>query len=220
MAEKGGVDECWCLGDIVGYGPDPGACLALIREKCCHVVAGNHDLAAAGEMDTSNFNLEAEQACFWTSNQLDERELNYLRSLDLQIVNKGFTLVHGSPREPVWEYLTNNESAEENFPGFQTHFCLVGHSHIPLIFKEGHNQVKNVSLISPITKVDKERLIINPGSIGQPRDGDWRASYMIFDGQEKTIELRRLSYNITTTQGKMKRAGLPWYLINRLSLGM
>ncbi len=219
VAEKGGADEYWCLGDIVGYGPDPRACLALVREKCCHVVAGNHDLAAVGEIDISNFNPEAAHACLWTSNQLDESELSYLRSLVMEITTDEFTLVHGSPRDPAWEYIISAQSAKENFPGFQTPFCLVGHSHIPLVFEEGHRGVKFVHPVPQVIKLDEERLIINPGSAGQPRDGDWRASYMIFDSREKRIELRRLGYNVTITQEKMRKAGLPSHLIRRLSRG-
>ena len=137
----------------------------------------------------------------------------------MEITTDEFTLVHGSPREPAWEYLISAESAKENFPGFQTSFCLVGHSHIPLVFEEERRGVKFVYPVPQIIKLDKERLIINPGSVGQSRDGDWRASYMIFDSREKRIELRRLSYNVTITQEKMRKAGLPSHLIRRLSRG-
>lgn len=219
--EKGPVNEYWCLGDIVGYGPDPQACLAIVREKCRYIVAGNHDMAAAGAMDTSNFNDEAAQACIWTANQLGRRELNHLKSLELDITAEEFTLVHGSPRDPVWEYLVSVQSAKENFSRFETPYCLVGHSHIPLIFEEEHNNVVNVAVPLPsLRKLDEKRLIINPGSVGQSRDGDWRASYMIYDSQERTIELRRLSYNVTITQEKMRKAGLSSYLIERLSRGL
>lgn len=221
--EAGGVDEYWCLGDIAGYGPDPRDCLYLAREKCRYIVAGNHDLAVAGEIDISDFNDEAAKACLWTSSQFSEEELNYLRSLKLKITVDDFTLVHGSPLEPVWEYIVNARSAWENFSSFQTPYCLVGHSHIQLIFKEVNRTAKLVSPLPPVTdlrRLTAARLIINPGSVGQPRDGDWRASYMIFDSQDRAIELRRVSYHVTITQEKMRRAGLPSYLVERLSRGV
>lgn len=219
MDERGGVEEIWCLGDIVGYGPDPGACLALVQERCRYVVAGNHDRAATGQMDISTFNPSAAEAIQWTSGQLNEKELTYLKGLELKIKAGDFTLVHGSPREPVWEYLLSTQAAYENFTSFATPFCLVGHSHIPLIFEEAREGIKLTYPFPPIITMDKDRLIINPGSVGQPRDGDWRASYIIYDNNAKKIELHRLEYNVASTQDKMRKAGLPLSLIERLLYG-
>lgn len=213
------MDEYWCLGDIVGYGPDPAACLSLVRERCRYVVAGNHDLAAAGEMDLATFNPEAARAVLWTSNQLNEQEKAYLGRLDLMIVSEDFTLVHGSPDEPAWEYILDAYSAKENFARFDTPFCLVGHSHIPVIFCEEQSRVKTIYPVPAEKKLEGERLIINPGSVGQPRDGDWRASFMVYDTLKGMLELRRVGYNVKITQEKMRRADLPSHLIERLSQG-
>ncbi len=219
-AGYGGVDESWCLGDIVGYGPDPTACLASVLEKCRYVVAGNHDMAAAGVIALADFNDDAAKACLWTSKQLSHKELTHLKKLEMETWVDDFTLVHGSPKDPIWEYLVNVDAARENFSRFETPYCLVGHSHVPLIFEEAHNRARMVVPLPAVMKLHDKRFIINPGSVGQPRDRDSRASYMIYDSTEKTVELRRLSYNITMTQEKMTAAGLPQYLIKRLTRGI
>ena len=139
--DKGGFDKIWCLGDLVGYGPDPNECI----ERLCqfeHVcVAGNHDWAAIGKMDTADFNPVAARACQWTAQQLTAENIDYLQNLPLSVCQEDFTLVHGSPREPIWEYLLSIEGAQENFSYFETAYCLVGHSHVPLIFELVDNKV-------------------------------------------------------------------------------
>ena len=139
IEHQGGVEKVWCLGDVVGYGPEPHQCVELLRQ-CNHVcVAGNHDLAAIGKVDTAYFNPDAATACHWTAQQLSSEDIKYLESLSLVIEGGDFTLAHGSPREPIWEYLLSASSAKENFAYFKSRFCLVGHSHVPLVFryKEG-----------------------------------------------------------------------------------
>ena len=135
IEHRGEVDELWCLGDIVGYGPDPHQCIELLRQLNHICVAGNHDWAAIDKISTSDFNPEAAAACHWTRQQLSPGDIDYLGSLPLVIEKDDFTLVHGSPREPVWEYLLSTSSARENFAYFQSRFCLVGHSHVPMVFK-------------------------------------------------------------------------------------
>ena len=131
---KGGVDQIWCLGDVVGYGPDPHECVQLLRQYDHRCVAGNHDWAAIGRIDTKSFNPEAAAAAQWTGQQLTPEDTTYLENLPLTLSHNDFTLAHGSPRDPIWEYLLSTASAQDNFGHFATQFCLVGHSHMPLVF--------------------------------------------------------------------------------------
>jgi len=162
IERRGGTEEVWCLGDIVGYGPDPHQCIELLRQLKHICVAGNHDRA----------------------------DRDYLGSLPLITQRDDFTLAHGSPREPNWEYLLSTDAAEENFAYFQSQFCLVGHSHRPLVF-EYYNETGTCSLkklpVDAEISLAENRLIINPGSVGQPRDGDPRASYAIYDSENRTV---------------------------------
>jgi len=135
IARQGGVEEVWCLGDVVGYGPDPHQCIELLRHYDHVCVAGNHDWAAIGKLSLSEFNPDAAAASRWTAQQLSPEDVAYLESLPLVIEKDDFTLVHGSPREPIWEYLLSISAARQNFTYFQSQFCLVGHSHVPLVFR-------------------------------------------------------------------------------------
>jgi len=221
IERRGGAEEIWCLGDVVGYGPDPHQCIELLRQ-CNHVcVAGNHDWAAIGKMDTSYFNPYAAAACHWTAQQLSRDDIQYLESLP-QVIEKGdFTIVHGSPREPIWEYLLSTSNAKENFAYFQSKFCLIGHSHVPLVFRHNETGACSLSQFSPSTGLvlAENRLIINPGGVGQPRDGDPRASYAIYDTETKLIRLHRVPYDIGSTQARMIEYGLPMPLVARLNYG-
>ena len=221
MERRGGVEEIWCLGDIVGYGPDPHQCLQLLRQYQHVCVAGNHDWAAIGKIDTSSFNPDAAAACRWTSQQLKSGDVKYLEKLPPTIEKDGFTLVHGSPREPIWEYLTSTSLARENLTFFQSPYCLVGHSHVPAIFKDEGDYCTS-SRLSPSVGIvlGRSRLIINPGGVGQPRDGNPQASYAIYDSESKVIRLYRLPYDIKATQDKMMQYGLPIRLVARLEYGM
>jgi diadenosine tetraphosphatase ApaH/serine/threonine PP2A family protein phosphatase len=214
IEEKGGVEGVWCLGDVVGYGPDPHLCLERLRGLNPLCVAGNHDWAATGEMDLATFNPHAAAAARWTVAQLAPEDVEYLRGLLIVQRADAFTLVHGSPREPVWEYLLGPWEARENFSYFPTRFCLVGHSHIPILFEEDG---KARSLPERLD-LGKERLILNPGAVGQPRDGDPRASYAIYDG-EGVIYHFRIPYDFGSTQKKMAERGLPPALAYRLRFG-
>ncbi len=222
IKQRGGVEEVWCLGDVVGYGPDPHQCIELLRQYSHVCVAGNHDWAAIGKIDTSDFNPDAAAACHWTTQQLSLEDVEYLSNLPLVIERDNFTLVHGSPRDPIWEYLLSTSSAGENFAFFRSQFCLVGHSHAPLIFE--YNEVKACSLskfpADTEIRLAENRLIINPGAIGQPRDGDPRASYAIYDSETRTIKHYRIPYNISITQARMMEYELPMQLVTRLSYGM
>ena len=217
----GGFDEIWCLGDVVGYGPEPHACIKLLQSYKHVCVAGNHDWAAIGNIDISDFNPDAARACQWTAQQLSPQDMDYLLNLPEKLVLGDFTLVHGSPRYPVWEYLLSVSEARDNFGYFDTRYCLVGHSHVPSIFKQDKSGRCFRAEISDEIKLASlgNRLIINPGGVGQPRDGDPRASYIIYDSDVQMMYHYRVHYDINTTQKKMAEYNLPPSLILRLNYG-
>lgn len=221
MAQRGKIEELWCLGDIVGYGPEPHQCLEVLRRYRHISVAGNHDLAAIGKIDTAYFNPDAEAAARWTAQQLSPEDKDYLAGLPLVIERDDFTLVHGSPREPVWEYVLSTAIARENFAHFSTPYCLVGHSHVPQVFRrdEAGNCFTSQLLPGVPLALGAERLIINPGGIGQPRDGDSRASYATYESETRLVTLYRVAYDIGAAQAKMRQYGLPPRLIARLRYG-
>jgi diadenosine tetraphosphatase ApaH/serine/threonine PP2A family protein phosphatase len=213
----------WCLGDIVGYGPRPNECIQRLRslevEAC---VVGNHDWAVMGKVDVRDFNLDAQRSVVWTQRQLAPANLEYLEHLPLSVVRDEFTLVHGSPREPIWEYILYPPIARRNFEHVETRHCLVGHTHVPVAFRFDAEQqtLETEHLVEgrPLL-LERGRLIINPGSIGQPRDGDARASYAILDTEAGTLECCRVAYDIAEVQVRMERAGLPQRNVMRLSYG-
>ena len=217
----GGFDAIWCLGDTVGYGPDPGACIDRIREFELVAVAGNHDCAAVGLIDASDFNDAAKIAADWTTGQLDAEQRDFLTSLPMVAVQGPFTLVHGSLRDPIGEYLLDRNSALGTLALLETRYCLVGHSHIPFVCREvqGEPEFTEFSEAEPVALGDK-RLIINPGGVGQPRDRDPRPSYAICDTVDAVIDRYRVTYNIAKTQEKMRAAALPVHLIDRLEHGI
>jgi len=220
IEKRGGVEEIWCLGDIVGYGPDPHQCIELLRQQKHVCIAGNHDWAAIGKIDTSYFNPDAADACHWTAQQLSPKDIKYLEKLPLTIERDNFTLVHGSPREPIWEYVISTSLALIIFNFFQSPYCLVGHSHVPLIFKDEDGACSFSQFLPNIgLALGRSRLIINPGGVGQPRDGDPRASYAIYNRKTKMVRLYRIPYDIAATQDKMMQRELPVHLVVRLSHG-
>ena len=216
-----GFDEIWSLGDLVGYGPDPSACVDLLRSHEHSAVAGNHDLAAIGGISVERFNPYAAAANRWTAEQLTQEQAEYLGSLPLILEIDEFTLAHGSPRDPVWEYLITVESAIACFTHIDTYWCLVGHSHMPfLCIPRGTTGAAFMSFPQGrAVQLDDDPLIVNPGSVGQPRDGDPRASYILYDDSAQTIAHHRAEYDIAATQAKMRQRNLPDYLIDRLSVG-
>jgi diadenosine tetraphosphatase ApaH/serine/threonine PP2A family protein phosphatase len=220
LEERGGADELWCLGDIVGYGPDPHECIQLLCQHRCVCVAGNHDWAAIGKLDTSAFNPEAAAACQWTAGTLTKEDMDYLASLTTTLPQGDFTLVHGSPREPIWEYILSVQTAKANFGHFDSRFCLIGHSHSPLLLElDQGNSCQMRRLPAELSLETPSRLIINCGSVGQPRDGDPRASYAIIDTKQESLRHYRVTYDYEVTQKKILDAGLPARLASRLSVG-
>jgi diadenosine tetraphosphatase ApaH/serine/threonine PP2A family protein phosphatase len=222
LADTPSYDEVWCLGDIVGYGPKPNECVERLRELPHHSLAGNHDWAALGRIDLSTFNLDARVANAWTQSELTTVSRAFLETLPIQAEIDGFTLAHASPREPVWEYVLDARQAYANLDHFSTTFCLVGHSHVPVVFRANDDRRRCDTLLGPFSgplELGDERAIINPGSVGQPRDGDARASYALLDTDAHTWEYRRVGYPVEITQELMRARGLPRRLVERLALG-
>ena len=220
IEDRGGFKQIWCLGDVVGYGPEPHDCLELLRGFDHICVAGNHDLAAAGKIDTMDFNRDAAMATDWTSAKLTDSDRLYLQTLPDMRIEDNFTLVHGSPRDPLWEYLLSSIAAQSNMAFYTTTFCLAGHSHVPVIFELIDGVVKARTFIDNVPLfLGENKLIINPGSVGQPRDGDPRASYILYNTDTNMVCLHRVSYDVKITQRRMESEGLPEYLIVRLAYG-
>jgi predicted phosphodiesterase len=218
--EKGDIDEIWCLGDIVGYGPEPTECIRLMQERKIVCISGNHDMGVTGQLELDFFNPAAAQACRWTAEKLNPVDIRYLADLPKTLKKGQFTLVHGSPREPSTEYILTAAIAERNFEYFDTQYCLVGHTHIPEAYKKEAAAAAPVNLVAEIGLVMIEhRIIINPGAVGQPRDGDPRASYGIYDSEGQMFRLHRIEYDIRATQDKMVAVGLPIQLVARLQEG-
>lgn len=224
LDDAGPVDQLWCLGDTVGYGPDPNACVELLRSKPGLCIPGNHDWATLGKLDLNDFNPDARQANLWNHKQLTAENKSFLESLPETRVEGRFTLAHGSPCHPIWEYLIYPSSARAAFDCFQTAYCFVGHTHVPVIFHfTGDDRGDGSDVILPPQNhriaLGPQRLILNPGSVGQPRDGDRRASYVLLDLETLVVEYRRVEYPFEKTQAKMRNHGLPIRLIVRLAYG-
>ena len=218
--KRGGFDVVWCLGDVVGYGPNPGPCIEMLAEQELLCVVGNHDYAALGRMGVETFNSYAAQAALWTRAQLESDHEAFLEELPKVASWGEFSLAHGSLRDPLWEYLVNGPSAMENFRRMTTTFCLVGHSHIPFVCAEVEGMPRfGVLRDGQETTLGSGRIIANPGSVGQPRDGDPRASYLLYDDDTRRLAHHRVAYDVSVTQERMRRAGLHPYLIERLRFG-
>jgi len=222
IEDAGEVDAVWFLGDLVGYGPDPNECIDLVKSFPNSVcLQGNHDAATLGNIDDITFNPPARQAIRWTRKCISPENLDYLKKLPESINLEDISFAHGSPREPVWEYLLDSRNATENFNYFKTPYCFVGHTHLPTVYMMKNGDF-HASLYAPEkdTLVELQpRAIINPGSVGQPRDRDPRAAYAVFDKENLTIEFRRVPYDIQAVQERMRKAELPHRHIQRLAGG-
>jgi diadenosine tetraphosphatase ApaH/serine/threonine PP2A family protein phosphatase len=224
IRDAGEFDVIWCLGDMVGYGPDPNECIALLRQYPLVCLAGNHDWAALGKLDIRGFNVDARLANQWTQSVLESSSYEFLRGLPSLAIEQGYTLTHGSPRQPVWEYVLDPLTAELNFPVFKTPVCFVGHTHVPVSFylpeaSDDHLcEPRSPRYGQPIS-LTVGRWIINPGSVGQPRDGIPYAAYAIVNTDEAALEHRRVEYSIVETQDRMRALKLPPRLIERLAVG-
>ncbi|MGE3271867.1 MAG: metallophosphoesterase [Chloroflexota bacterium] len=223
LSAAGTVDQVWCLGDIVGYGPRPNEVVARLAELKHLAVAGNHDHAAIGRIRTDDFNAYAQYAAQWTTDQLSAATQAYLGDLPTIQMSGEFTLVHGSPRAHIWEYVLSVAIAQANFEAFSGPFCLLGHTHVPAVFAlgpDGKIEARRIVGDAELSLAQPGwRFILNPGSVGQPRDDDPRAAFLAIDTDRGTARWRRIEYNIAETQQQMREAKLPGRLIERLAGG-
>lgn len=232
MEQQGAIDGLLCMGDIIGYGPQPNEVIRRLKEYPLFSIIGNHDMAVLGQLELSDFNHDAIDANVWTRVQLDPENLEWLESLHPQAVfDDKVSLAHGSPLEPIWEYLTTPHAAARNFQAFETQICFVGHTHLPRLFFLRENEVNTIFGFTTrkaemripedneIIELGEQRAIINPGSVGQPRDGDRRAAYGIYDDENMTVTFCRAAYDINATQELMHQAHLPLSLSIRLDYG-
>lgn len=213
------IDKYLCLGDIVGYGADPGKCIAQIKRLNPVTIAGNHDWAAVNLFDTTYFNPHARAAVLWTSENINYEDKEFLKSLELIYQQDEITLVHGDLCNPEqFEYILDTFSAKKSFQLLKTKICFIGHSHAPGTFiKEGENCV--FTFQTEIRLKAAQTYIVNAGSVGQPRDGNPQASYIIYDSEKGQLEIKRVDYDIKKAQDKIIKAGLPRILAERLSFG-
>ncbi len=218
------VDGVWVLGDIVGYGPQPNEVIATLQAMGARSVLGNHDGAAIGTVDAAYFNPDARLAIEWTTEAIDENSRSYLATLPEVRRDGDLTAVHGSPRDPIWEYITNSSIAEANFDFFETRCCLFGHTHLPIVYRQVDGAIEVLpGLDGEVITLGAGRSLINPGSVGQPRDGLPDASYAILelgdDPDGSTVGFHRVHYEVDRTQRLMRDAGLPARLVERLRYG-
>ncbi|MGA8744352.1 MAG: metallophosphoesterase family protein [Solirubrobacterales bacterium] len=219
-----GFEQIWCLGDVVGYGADPDACTNLVRERCELCLAGNHDLAVLGGLDIAAFSAGAAEAVRWTRQNAAESTLAFLAELEPAGLRLGFGLFHASPRNPIWEYVLSAEQADACFDLQAQRICLIGHSHVALFFTrppqgeatETHGaQSGDGALLDFGSGV----WLINPGSVGQPRDGDPRAAWIELDTEAQTARFHRVDYDVEAAAESILSAGLPKHLADRLRAG-
>jgi len=222
--DEAGAEEIWCLGDVLGYGVEPDACAALVRERCAVSLVGNHDLAVLGALDIGSFSEAAAVAVEWTRARVSEETLSFLRDLEPQGERQGIGLFHASPRDPVWEYVLSSEQADAGMDANAQRIGLIGHSHVALFFTRpeggspGETRGAQASDDALLT-LDGGGWLINPGSVGQPRDGDPRAAWLELDTGAETARFHRVPYDIDRAAAPIAAAGLPSRLADRLYSG-
>jgi len=214
-------DELWCLGDLVGYGPRPNECCAMLADRADICLAGNHDLAVRGTIDLGEFGGEAAVAARWTRDVLSPEAQTLLDRLEPAGSAHGVALYHGSARDPIWEYVLSDEAARATLELTDSPLVLVGHSHVALQVVQSEDEVAG-GLASAGTELELEgvRALLNPGSVGQPRDSDPRASFFLLDLEARQASFRRVEYDVKRTQQEIRDAGLPEMLAGRLELGI
>jgi diadenosine tetraphosphatase ApaH/serine/threonine PP2A family protein phosphatase len=219
-----GTEETWCLGDVVGYGVEPDACTELVRERCQVCLVGNHDIAVLGGLDIASFSEAAAVAVEWTRANVAESTLEFLRELEPQDERGGFGLFHASPRDPVWEYVLSSEQADAGMDVNPQRIGLIGHSHVALFFnrpaagEQGETRGAEAS-DGALLDLGEGEWLVNPGSVGQPRDGDPRAAWLELDTEKMTAVFHRVPYEIERAAKPIADAGLPSRLANRLYTG-
>ncbi len=222
--DAAGVEEIWCLGDVVGYGADPDRCADLVRERCDLCLVGNHDLAVLGALDISAFSEAAATAVAWTRENVAERTLKMLRELEPAATRREVALFHASPRDPVWEYVLSAEQADANLDSLRGRLALIGHSHISLFFvrraAEAQGEVRGAEAGDGTQlELGADRWLLNPGSVGQPRDGDPRSAWLELDLGAGAARFHRVEYDTERAANAIVDAGLPRRLAERLHVG-
>jgi predicted phosphodiesterase len=216
-----GVDEIWCLGDLVGYGPRPNECVDLVRDRADVSLCGNHDLAVIGTLDISDFSGDAATAARWTQRELGESQRSWLASLAPTATRDGAQLFHGSPRDPVWDYVLSEEVALVSLLETTAPLVLVGHSHVALALAwDGETLDGGLAPAGTEPELGRGRWLLNPGSVGQPRDGDARAAWLLIDMGAGRAAFRRIPYPIEQTQAEIQARMLPPTLAARLAHGI
>jgi diadenosine tetraphosphatase ApaH/serine/threonine PP2A family protein phosphatase len=219
--DRESVDELWCLGDVVGYGPKPNECCDLIRERASISLCGNHDLASLGRLEIAEFSGDAAAAARWTSGVLGDDQRTWLGSLGPRAHREGAELFHASPRDPVWEYVLSEEVALLSLKATTEPLVLVGHTHVALALALEGDRIDGGLAPGGITvEIGERRTLMNPGSVGQPRDGDARAAWLLVDTGAGTAGFHRVPYPIEETQKEMRDAALPEPLAGRLAHGL
>lgn len=219
--EESEVDQIWCLGDLVGYGAEPDDCVELARNHCDVCLAGNHDLVVTGDIPLSDFSPSAAAAARWTQEAISEPSLAFLRGLEPADPGREVGLYHGSPRDPVWEYVLSPWQADECLDLADARVCAVGHSHVALWFHRRQDAKMDTGLAAAALERDLSvgRWLINPGGVGQPRDGDPRAAWLLLDTVTWTATWERVEYPIDEAARAIEEAGLPSVLAQRLYSG-
>jgi len=214
------VDKILCVGDIVGYGADPVQCIARAKDSCNAIVGGNHDEACCGSTDTRFFNDIAREAVLWTTKTLKKSDISFLKALELIYCDGKLTIVHGTLQSPEeFHYMLDSYTAEKTFSLMETQICFVGHTHVPGVFTQKSDKTIEYQTLDKI-KIEKGKsYIINAGSVGQPRDGNARLAYCVYDTEKDLVEIKREEYNIEKAQRKILKAGLPSFLAYRLGGG-
>jgi diadenosine tetraphosphatase ApaH/serine/threonine PP2A family protein phosphatase len=221
LASVGTIDAVWHLGDVVGYGPEPDGVVERLAAVKAVGVAGNHDLAAVGGDQIEWFNPDARAAMEWTRRRISDATQRWLAELPARHRTADFSLVHGSERDPVWEYITSVPVARANLAVLETRFGLHGHTHVPMAWAERDGRVEAIAPGPDSTfRLTADRALVNPGSVGQPRDGDPTASYLLIDEDAGLCTWRRVAYDIPAVQATMREVGLPRRMADRLEFGL
>ena len=215
-----GADAIWFLGDLVGYGARPDECVALAAERCDVCLAGNHDLGVLGAIDIADFSPHAAQAARWTRERVAPSTVEFLESLASHSDAEAIGLYHASPRDPVWEYVLSASQAEECMDAMEPRVSAIGHTHVALRFTRVNGHAEGEGTVAG-TQLDlsEGEWLVNPGSVGQPRDGDPRAAWLSLDLDSWAAEWRRVDYPIEEAAGAIEEAGLPPSLGDRLYIG-
>ncbi len=214
-----GADEIWCLGDTVGYGPRPNRCCAIVGERSALCLAGNHDLAVIGTLSVDEFNGDAAAAVRWTQDVLEDDARAFLTRLEPAATRDGVELFHGSPLDPVWDYVLSEAAAFLSFKATTAQLLLVGHSHLPLAISWDGTDLSGGLAGKGEVDLSERRWLLNPGSVGQPRGNDPRAAWLLIDDRARWARFFRVPYPIERTQTEIRERGLPEGLAARLALG-